>query len=129
MIRIFSSGVVNSSSIAALPPPASTWHWAQLLCRYERARAVRSCVLVVRDRPACGTSPAANGSSDDGTGASAGRASRVCWASSSLISFVVRPLRLQVLAQRVLRLVGPVELLEQAEVFQARASWFSFTPP
>src|ERR1051325_3441048 len=45
MIFISASVLVNSSSIGALPPPASTWHWAQFECRYERTRGVRSCVL------------------------------------------------------------------------------------
>src|SRR5207249_6485831 len=40
--RILSSAVVSSSSICALPPPASTWHVLQFACSQERARRVRS---------------------------------------------------------------------------------------
>ena len=40
-----SSAVPNSNSIAAFPPPASTWHWLQFACSHDFARFVRSCVL------------------------------------------------------------------------------------
>ena len=34
--------VDHESCIWELPPPASTWHWAQFECRYDFTRAVRS---------------------------------------------------------------------------------------
>src|SRR2546421_7404227 len=56
-ILVLAASLVNSRSTEALPPPASTWQWAQLACRYDRARALRDCA-VSAGSARCGSSGA-----------------------------------------------------------------------
>ena len=117
------AAVVNSSSIWALPPPASTWQCAQLACRYDRARTVRSLGRR-RGRRAPGTAPAA------AAGASTASVAAAPAAAAAARVLVQRPVRsvLRPLAEPALSdLVGPValqdaEVLEHAELVVAHAA-------
>src|SRR5205809_5470586 len=55
-ILVLAASLVNSRSTEALPPPASTWQWAQLAWRYDRARALRDWA-VSAGSARCGSSP------------------------------------------------------------------------